>query len=336
MRDRGCGAGLTALAVAGGVLAFSGIAAATEVPLRSAVNSPAAMPGPAEVSPLPPAADVAAGGRPPEDDDEFAAPLVEKADLPLAMPVGQDGAFHLVFRDEFDGETLDLSRWTTCYWWDDNGCTNLGNNEMQWYRPENVSLADGNLVIEARPEEVVGWKGRMFPYTSGIVTTGLYYEEDPSQVRFATTYGYFEIRAKVPAGQGLWSAFWTLPVTRESKPEIDVMEVLGHRADVLEMHFHYRNDKGDSRSVGHEVETVDLASDWQVYGLEWSEEAIVWYLNGEEVWRYEEKERIPSEPLYLLLNLAVGGDWPGAPDETTVFPAHYVIDYVRVWQRGEE
>ncbi len=252
------------------------------------------------------------------------------ADIP--RPTGAEGEFALVFSDEFEGSELDLGRWTTCYWWDDDGCTNLGNNELQWYRPENVSVDDGTLVLTARPEEVIGWKGRPFPYTSGMVTSGRYYEEDPSSVRFDANGGVFEVRAKVPSGQGLWPAFWLLPSTRESKPEIDVMELLGHRPGRLELHFHYRDETGEARNVGHKVETEDLSEDWHVYGVDWSEEAIVWYLDGQEVWRYEERQHIPDEPMYMILNLAVGGDWPGPPDSSTRFPAVFEIDYVRVWK----
>jgi beta-glucanase (GH16 family) len=251
------------------------------------------------------------------------------------LPVGVDGDFDLVFSEDFSGRLLSPGRWTTCYWWDDNGCTNLSTKELQWYLPANVRLRNGSLVLTARPETAVGWKGRVFKYTSGMVTSGRYYAEDPSAVRFATTYGFFEIRAKVPSGQGIWPAFWLLPTTHESKPEIDIMEVLGHRPDVLEMHFVYLNDAGKPRKVGHEVQVEsDLSKDFHVYAVEWSPEAIVWYLDGREMWRYEDTRRIPSEPMYMLLNLAVGGAWPGNPDGTTRFPAEYVIDYVRVWRRA--
>ncbi len=251
----------------------------------------------------------------------------------IPIPNGPEGQFQLVFSDEFSEQELDLRRWTTCYWWVKNGCTNLGNNELEWYVPENVSVRDGALRLTAKRENVVGWKGQIFPYTSGMVTTGRYYEEDPAEVRFEAKEGFFEMRADLPSGQGLWPAFWMLPSSRESKPEIDIMELLGHRTDVLELHFHYRNDAGESRNVGHEVATWDLAQGWHTYGVEWSEREIVWYLDGWEVWRYEERARIPNEPMYMIINLAVGGDWPGDPNSETKFPAIMKIDYVRAWKR---
>lgn len=244
-----------------------------------------------------------------------------------------NGNWQLVFSDEFDGRELNPNKWTKCYWWENNGCTNLGNNELQWYMHNNVDLAGGHLRLQARRERVRGHEGRPFDYTSGIVTTGRHYEERAQPDRFATRFGYFEIRAKVPKGKGLWPAIWLLPSTQKPLPEIDIMEVLGHATNVLQLHIHY-DDDGEPRNPGVEVRTSDLSSGWRTYGLDWSRDAVAWYLDGREVWRYEERAHIPDEPMYLLLNLAVGGDWPGAPDGNTVFPADFLIDYVRVWRRA--
>jgi beta-glucanase (GH16 family) len=251
------------------------------------------------------------------------------------QPVSGGEGWVLAFADEFGGAKLDPGSWTTCYWWNKDGCTNLATKELEWYRPENVKLSGGSLVLEARTEKTVGFEGKEFPYTSGMVTTGRDYEELPRGPRHEFTYGFFEIRAKVPSGRGLWPAAWLLPSNRESKPEIDIMEVLGHRPNVLEMHFHYREPDETSRSVGSEFVTRNLSKDWHVYGCEWAPDWIAWYLDGKEVWRYTDKPFIPREPMYLLLNLAVGGNWPGDPNKKTKFPSRFLIDYVRVWQRGE-
>lgn len=249
------------------------------------------------------------------------------------QPVGQGGGYTLVFSDEFDRQEVDPDRWTTCFWWDDNGCTNLANNEQQWYLPSNVHVTDGSLVLAAREETVTGYEGRSFPYTSGIVTTGRYYREDASQTRFAATYGFFEARLFLPAGQGIWPAFWMLPATLEAKPEIDIMELLGHRPDMLELHFQYNDRAGNPVNVGQRVRTNDLSRDWHVYGLDWGPDRIIWYLDGIEMWRYTDQRFIPDMPMYMILNLAVGGDWPGDADETTHFPAAMHVDYVRAWAR---
>ena len=249
------------------------------------------------------------------------------------QPQGRDDPFVMVLNEEFDGPTLNTDLWTTCYWWEDNGCTNLSSKNLNWYRPENVTIEKGKLILTARPEKVKGWRGRSFPYTSGMVTSGRYYDDPRSATGFEATYGFFEIRARIPAGQGLWPAFWMLPSSHESLPEIDIMEVLGHAPSLLELHYHYSKKNGDKRSAAKEVATVDLSRGWHVYGVDWSPERIVWYLDGQEVWRYTEAENISDEPMYLLINLAVGGSWPGNPDTTTEFPARFEIDYVRAWQR---
>jgi beta-glucanase (GH16 family) len=247
-------------------------------------------------------------------------------------PVGLRGRWKQIFAEEFDAQELNAERWTTCYWWNKNGCTNLANKELQWYLPANVQLADGYLRLTARPEQVTGHEGRTYQYTSGMVTTGRDFSEIPRPPRFTVSYGYFEMRAKIPAGRGLWPAFWLVPADRSPRPEIDIMEVIGQRPRVLELHFHYENKDGEVQTVGHQIETSDLSKDWHVYGLRWGPHALTWYLDGVEQWRYT-GTGIPHKPMYLIINLAVGGKWPGDPDRGTIFPADFLIDHVRVWLR---
>jgi beta-glucanase (GH16 family) len=109
------------------------------------------------------------------------------------------------------------------------------------------------------------------------------------------------------------------------------MEVIGQRPNVLEMHFHYKDENDTTQTVGNSSETLDLSREWHVYGLLWQPHALAWYLDGVQQWRYA-GPGIPDEPMYLLINLAVGGEWPGDPDLSTVFPADFSIDYVRVWR----
>lgn len=250
-------------------------------------------------------------------------------------PLGSTGAWTPVWAEEFGGSSLDLETWTTCYWWNNNGCTNTGNKELQWYMPGNVGIIDGLLRLRARPEPIVGHEGQIFDYTSGMVTTGRDYSELPRPSRVAFVYGHFEIRARVPSGQGLWPALWLLPEDRNTRPEIDIMEVLGDTPDKLRMHFHYIDRGGKKRSAGKTVTVSDMSQDWHVFGLRWEPGAIIWYLDGIEQWRYDDARYIPDEPMYLLMNLAVGGEWPGPPDSNTRFPSDFLIDYVRVWRRAE-
>ncbi len=222
----------------------------------------------------------------------------------------------LTFHDEFNGDALDTSKWLDRYW---HGRTH-SNNEKQYYAPDGYKVEDGllKLIAEKRP------MGGM-PYTSGMVC---------SFDRFAQQYGYFEIRARFPAGQGIWPAFWLLPSAKQWPPEIDVLEVLGHEPEKVYMTNHWRNAQGKHRSKGGRFQGPDFSRDFHVFAVEWTSEAIVWYVDGVE--RFRSSEGLPHEPMYVIANLAVGGDWPGDPDETTTFPGILEIDYIRVYKRSPD
>lgn len=263
-----------------------------------------------------------------------ALPLLISASIarPKSVPIGTIGeTWEMVFVDEFESAELDDDLWTWCYWWVTNGCAIGTNGELEWYQPGNISVEDGALVLTARREDVVTHDGERRAYTSGMVTTGRASSDLSEPMRFGFTYGLAEIRAKLPSGQGLWPAFWLLPATHESRPEIDVLEVLGHDVDTLRMHYHFIAD-GERASVGENVDVDDLSADWHVYGIEWTPERLTWLFDGVPVWTIRGADNLPHEPMYLILNLAVGGEWPGPPDASTPFPASYLIDYVRVWQ----
>lgn len=246
------------------------------------------------------------------------------------MPEGAGAAdteWDLVFADEFDGHTL-TGTWRSCYWWaQDEGCTNESNRNLQWYVPDAVAVADGSLRLTARTDSVRSADGERYDYVSGLVTT-----DYSGASGFAFEYGYVESRMRLPSGAGLWSALWMLPITHESRPEIDIMEVLGNEPGTVEMHLHTTDSSGDRISRGEDWSTSDLSDEWHTFAIDWNPDRIIWYVDGQERWRMSDAALVPAEPLYLIANLAVGGDWPGPPDQSTVFPATVEIDYVRVWQ----
>lgn len=231
-----------------------------------------------------------------------------------------------VFAEEFRGGELRASRWNTCHWWARHGCTLQGNRELEWYLPGQVRVGGGvvRLVAERRPARGAG--GRVFPFRSGMISTGP--PRGSSRPKFAFRYGRVEMRARVPAGRGLWSAFWLLPADRDSKPEIDVMEVLGHRPSVVEMHLHPRRG---ADPLGREWRQPGLSRGWHTFGIEWRPGVLEWLLDGRVRWRVTGRD-VPAERMYLVANLAVGGDWPGAPSSSTRFPSALVIDWIRVWR----
>ncbi len=249
------------------------------------------------------------------------------------QPEGAKNQWRLAFQDEFNNRTVNLQKWTTCYWWDNHGCTNASNRELEWYQPGNVAIQDGKLMLTARKEAVKVPDGKAYSYTSGMVTTGPATENTRDPATFAFTYGYVEVRAMVPKGQGLWPAIWLLPADQQPLPEIDAMEILGNDPKTVNMDFHYLNNDGtveDSSSTW--TSSIDLTTGWHTFGLDWEPDRIVWYIDGVQRREFTQKELIPNKPMYLLINLAVGGDWPGNPNSSTLFPSTFQVDYVRIWK----
>lgn len=233
----------------------------------------------------------------------------------------------IIFDSTFDDNTLDPAVWNTCHWWNDDGCTITSNNELQWYRPEQVWVHDGMLSLVADEREVLGSDGEVYRYVSGMVTTGPPDEQYPA--RFDFTYGRVEARVRAPEGVGLWAAIWLLPSTTESRPEIDILEVLGN--DLTEWIFHLHPEDRERESDAHRITSSELAEGWHDVALDWEPGRLRWLVDGEVVWTVE-GERVPSEPMYLVANLAVGGVYPGPPDSDTEFPASFDIDRITVRQ----
>lgn len=242
----------------------------------------------------------------------------------------------LVWADEFEGDTLNTDKWSfmigdgTEY-----GIPGWGNNELQYYQAENVKVADGLLTITARRENVASSQ-----FTSARIRT-----IDKGD----WTYGRFEFRARMPEGQGIWPAIWMLPTDNAyggwpSSGEIDIMEYLGHDTTRVYGTIHYGGPT-DYKNRGTDYVTDDTAfnSAFHTFALEWEEGKLRWYVDGEEfqnlgtgMW-YSSSAAFPApfnRDFHLLINLAVGGNWPGNPDGTTQFPQELVVDYVRVYQDG--
>ncbi|MCA9837970.1 MAG: glycoside hydrolase family 16 protein [Trueperaceae bacterium] len=238
-----------------------------------------------------------------------------------------------IFEDQFVGASLETRNWVTCHWWnwDGKGCTILTNNELEWYLPENVTVRGGNLILTAEKEKTPGINGRTFDYRSGMVSSGRMGNLGVP-TKFAFQYGYVEMRAQIPIGKGLWPAFWLLPVTNKPLPEIDVMEVLGDNPNTVYTNFQHGTSPTDKRTIGSSWRSPKPLEGWHTYAVNWQPDAITWYIDGVERFRMTQSELVPNEPMHLVINLAVGGDWAGAPDESTPFPSSFLIDYVKVWQ----
>ena len=235
-----------------------------------------------------------------------------------------------VLLDESFDSGLDETVFNTCHWWADGGCTIASNDELEWYLPEQVTVADGQLRLTATEKAVRGTDGEPYDFRSGMVTTGPPpRSEDDVPAKLAFTYGTVEARLKTPAGRGLWPALWLLPADRESRPEIDVLEVLGDDPGTTVMHLHPRDRGAESPSKEYRVPGASFAEDWHTVRLNWAPERLEFFVDGVRVWRVT-GDQVPDEPMYVLINLAVGGVYPGPPDASTVFPATFAIDHLRI------
>jgi len=216
----------------------------------------------------------------------------------------------LTFSDNFDGPQLDTTRWNVEY--------PSGRTEKQFYAPDAFELSNGRLRIKAdvRPQQG-------YAYTSGMITT---------QHTFAQQYGYFEIRAQIPHGQGLWPAFWLLHTGPLPWTEVDVFEILGHDTHKVYMSNHWRDAASQHQALTQSFTGSDLAEGFHTFAVDWTPGKLDWYIDG--VKRAEATQHVPAEPMFILVNLAVGGQWHGYPDATTRFPAYLDIDYIHVYAPG--
>jgi len=225
----------------------------------------------------------------------------------------------LRFHDEFDGTRLDTSKWSDHYY---HGRTHA-NGELEYYSEHGYQVKDGILRLVAQPvppEERSKTDDK--PYTSGMIE---------GSGKFAQQYGWFEIRTQIPRGKGYWPAFWLLPAKHKWPPEIDILEILGHDPNTVYFTTHWRTDQNKHDQDGHRWKGPDFSAGFHTFAVDWEPGLIVWYVDGVEQARTE--KGVPSEPMYIIANLAVGGDWPGKPDQMTRFPGYMDIDYIRVYQK---
>jgi beta-glucanase (GH16 family) len=245
-----------------------------------------------------------------------------------------DSVYVLVWSDEFNGSDIDPNKWEH-----EVNADGGGNNELQYYtdRSLNSWIEDTVLVIQALKENYTG-PGGTREYTSARLRTK--YKGD-------WKYGKFEIRAKLPYGKGLWPAIWLLPTDWlyggwAASGEIDIMELIGSEPAKVYGTLHYGGayPANVHSGISYSLSEGTFASDYHIFTLEWEPTQIRWYVDGllyqtQTEW-YSEGYDYPApfdQCFHLLLNVAVGGNWPGNPDETTLFPQRMEVDYVRIYQK---
>ncbi|MEV6369318.1 family 16 glycosylhydrolase [Micromonospora musae] len=255
-----------------------------------------------------------------------------------APAVAAPGA--VTWSDDFNGPAgtpPDQNKWKY-----DIGGGGWGNNELQYYTSSTRNAAldgNGNLVITARRENPANhscWYGSCQYTSARLLTAGT----------FAQAYGRFEARIKIPRGQGLWPAFWMLGTSSNSWPdrgEIDIMENVGREPSTVHGTLHGPGYSGGNAVTGQTSLPGGqaLADAFHTYTVDWAPDSITWYLDGVQYSRKTPADLrgnrwVFDHPFFMIMNVAVGGNWPGSPDGTTVFPQQMVVDYVRVqaWDTG--
>lgn len=247
-------------------------------------------------------------------------------DAPTSYP-----GYALAWADEFNGTALNLTDWS---FENGDGCPSIcgwGNNELEYYtsRPENLFFQDGKMIIEARKENFSGKN-----YTSSkILTRG----------KKIFKYGRFDIRAKLPKGKGIWPAFWLLPQNNvfggwPKSGEIDLMEMIGHEANRSYGTLHFGPGPGSTQlGRNYTLPSGVFNDEFHVFSLEWKENQIKWFIDGNLFSTYTNADVGSNtwpfnEDFFMIMNLAVGGNWPGNPDATTYLPQWLIVDYIRVYQ----
>jgi beta-glucanase (GH16 family) len=254
---------------------------------------------------------------------------------PVETVMSIEDGYELVWQDEFSGWSLDDEKWALTL-----GGHGFGNRELQYYTNEssNLKVRNGKLTITARREK---YQGNL--YTSAKIWT---------LDRAAFKYGIITARMKLPKGQGIWPAFWMLPkdpyeVRWPASGEIDIMELVGHLPNEVHGTLHF-GEPHEFHGGKYVLPRGDFSEDFHEFSVKWEENKITWYVDGKP---YYSREQWFSNDLYnrneyeypapfdkefmLILNVAVGGEWPGNPNDTTEFPQKMEVDFVRVYQKTQ-
>ena len=246
----------------------------------------------------------------------------------FAAPPGDQSQWTITFSDEFDGSSLDTTKWAT---YRSDGGRNIADAQS-WCIDSNVSVSGGALRLKAT--NIQSHSG--YPYSGSCVS---------GHNAFNQMYGYFESSMKLPKGAGMWPAFWLMPKSSNNSwlwpPEIDIMENLGAYTNVVYMTNHYSSNYPQP-GIGHGqtggvYSGVDYSAAFHTFGVLWDSSQVVWYID--DIQRFRVTDYVPITGygwpgMYILFDLAVGGSWGGPPNSSTPWPSEYLVDWVRVYQKS--
>ena len=261
-----------------------------------------------------------------ENDDSKVTIAATGYDAPASYP-----GYALAWADEFNSGSLNSSDWS---FENGDGCPGVcgwGNNELEYYtdRPDNLFFQDGKMIIEAKKENYAGKN-----YTSSkILTRG----------KKVFKFGRIDIRAQLPKGKGIWPAFWLLPQNNvfggwPKSGEIDLMEMIGHQPATTYGTLHFGPGPGSTQLGGnYSLPSGIFNEQFHVFSVEWKQDEIKWLIDGNvysthTIAEFGSNNYPFNEDFFLIVNMAVGGNWPGSPDATTYLPQWLILDYIRVYQ----
>jgi beta-glucanase (GH16 family) len=230
------------------------------------------------------------------------------------------GNWSTVFDDEFNGTSLNPV-WQPHQYWSTGATKGDGVEESD---PANVSVSDGALHLTAKQDNSFGTG-----YTGALVQAGgINY--GPVKPTASFLYGYAEARIKIPPGKGLWPAFWMMPASyHDANGEIDIMEMLDDNTSTVYGTLHH--GPAQTQKILHAGQ--DLSAGWHTFAVDWEPDHITWFVDGQAYGTVTDPAFIPTEAMYPIFDLAVGGNWAGMPDASTAFPATMDVDYIRIWQQ---
>ena len=215
----------------------------------------------------------------------------------------------------FDGGVPSASDWDVADGaWSHNG-------ELQYYAPDAIEIKNGKLVITTLQRKV---GDRL--YTSGHIST---------KGRHEQVYGRWEVRAKLPTSQGMWPAIWLLPTDGSWPPEIDIIELVGKEPNTVHHSYHWGPLRDGlkpwdlNQTSTNKAEEMPFGDAFHDFALEWTPERITWFVDDKPTHQYTGK--IPNTPMYLIINSAIGGFWPGPPGSETTLPESMEVDRVQIW-----